>query len=350
MMLSVVVPILNEIDHLSQLFDMLSLQAGVSFELILVDGGSTDGSFERAKELAAGASFPCRVASTQKGRGRQLNKGTRLSSGESLLFLHADSQFVDSVSLARSLNCLQQAIKSAGHNRIAGHFSLRFKRETSKGHFGFYYLESKARLDRPGCIHGDQGYLMQRRFFDQIGPFDESLGFLEDNRLAESVRNAGSWVLLPVELLTSSRRFVQEGFRQRQMLNALIMNLEALGLNDWLRGLPDIYRLQGHTQELHLLPFFQDINERLSLLSRKEQRQFWLQTGHYSVANAWQLAFWVDVKGAFHKNLRPGEGRRTLLSTFDRILHPLIDHFLGYRFAGMLIRLWFRGQLKKLSV
>lgn len=350
MMLSVIVPILNETDQLPKLFGMLSHQAGISFELVLIDGGSTDGSLERAKDLAAGVSFPCRIAASAKGRGRQLNEGARLSSGETLLFLHADSQFIDGMALAKALDCFHKAIQSVGHFRIAGHFSLKFQNDTPKPHFGFYYLESKARLDRPGCIHGDQGYLFQRCFFDQVGPFDESLGFLEDNRLAQSVRDSGRWVLLPIELLTSSRRFVQEGFRQRQILNALIMNLGALGLNEWLRGLPDIYRQQNHAQELHLLPFFQDIDSRLSQLSRKERQHFWCQTGHYLVANAWQLAFWVGVKRSYHRGLCPGEGRRTVLRIFDRILYPLVDHSLGYWLAGLLTRHWFQGQLKKRSL
>lgn len=349
MMLSVIVPILNEINQLPLLFAALSGQKGISFEVILIDGESTDGSLEMAQKLAAGASFSCRVASSRRGRGRQLNEGVRLSAGESLLFLHSDSQFVDNMALAKAFRCFQQAIESAGHCRIAGHFCINFQRDTSKAHFGFYFLESKARLDRPGCIHGDQGYLLRRSFFDQIGPFDESLGFLEDNRLAQSVRDVGFWILLPVELQTSSRRFVQEGFRRRQVLNALIMNLEELGLNDWLRGLPGIYRQQNHTQKLHLEPFFQDLNVRLSKLPRKEQRRFWKNSGRYSVRNCWQLAFWIDVKRAFHRNLCAGEGRRTALRIFDRILYPLVDHSLGYWFTGLLIRLWFCGQLKRSS-
>jgi hypothetical protein len=127
------------------------------------------------------------------------------------------------------------------------------------------------------------------------------------------------------------------------------MNLEALGRNDWLRGLPDIYRQQDHAKNLHLLPFFQEIAGRLSQLSRKEQQQVWYQTGHYSVANAWQLAFFWDVKRAFRRGLCSGSGRRTMLRVFDHCLFPLIDHFLGYWFAGLLMRTWFRSQLKGVS-
>ncbi|MEZ4485521.1 MAG: hypothetical protein R2864_13350 [Syntrophotaleaceae bacterium] len=91
---------------------------------------------------------------------------------------------------------------------------------------------------------------MRRKFFDQVGPFAESLGFLEDNRLAQEIRQKGSWLLLPVELLTSSRRFRQEGFRQRQVLNALIMALDAVGRDDLLGLLPEIYRQQRRTRVL----------------------------------------------------------------------------------------------------
>ncbi len=345
MTLSVVIPILNEVDQLSQLFATLADQTGIAFEVILIDGGSTDGSLERAEELAGRASFPCRVGSGQRGRGRQLNEGVKLSVGESLLFLHADSQFVDGMALANALNYLNKAILSAGHSRIAGHFSLRFQRESSKPSLGFYFLECKARLDRPGCIHGDQGYLLRRSFFDQIGPFDVVLGFLEDNRLAQAVRQAGCWLLLPVILQTSSRRFAREGFRQRQVLNALIMNLEAIGRTDLLRLLPGIFRQKSRTQELQSLPFFQNLDGRLSRQSQTERQLFWYRTGRYLVANAWQLAFWWDVRRAFLRGLEPGAGRRSLLNVFDRCLFRLIDHSVGYWFAGLFIRGWFRRQL-----
>jgi len=207
---------------------------------------------------------------------------------------------------------------------------------------GLYFLECKASLDRPGCIHGDQGYLLRRSFFDQIGPFDETLGFLEDNRLAQAVRQKGCWLLLPVVLQTSSRRFAQEGFRQRQTLNALIMNLEAIGRVDLLKSLPGIYRQQNRTKELQLLPFFKELGNRLSQQSRAEQRQFWRRTGRHMIANAWHLAFWLDVRRSFRRGLDPGGGQIPLLNFFDHYLFRMIDHSVGYWFAGLLAWGWFR--------
>ncbi|MCD4688323.1 MAG: glycosyltransferase, partial [Desulfuromonadaceae bacterium] len=253
MILSIVIPILNEVDQLPELFGTLADQVGIAFEVILIDGGSVDGSLERAEALAGVASFPCRVESGPRGRGRQQNEGVKLSTGKSLLFLHADCRFGDDMALAKALRYLEESIEKVGHSRLAGHFAVRFRSESLTPSLGFYFLESKACLDRPGCIHGDQGYLLRRTFFDQIGPFDETLGFLEDIRLAQAVRQTGGWLLLPVIVQTSSRRFAQEGFRQRQALNALIMNLEAVGRIDLLRSLPGIYRQQKRAQELQLL-------------------------------------------------------------------------------------------------
>ncbi len=345
MILSVIIPILNEVDQLPELFDSLADQTGIAFEVILIDGGSADGSLELAEDLAGKASFPCRVGSSQRGRGWQLNEGVKLSTGKSLLFLHADSQFVDDMALLKALDCLDKDIDKFGHSRLAGHFSVRFQRDSFNPTLGFYFLECKARLDRPGCIHGDQGYLLRRSFFDKIGPFEVNLGFLEDNRLAQAIRQAGCWLLLPVILQTSNRRFSQEGFRQRQSLNALIMNLEAIGRNDLLKSFPGIYRQQSRTQELQLQPFFEELNSRLSQQARAERQRFWRRTGRYLITNAWQLAFWWDVRRDFLRGLAPGAGRRSLLNFFDRYLFRLIDHSVGHWLAGLLIRGWFQWKL-----
>ncbi len=341
MSLSVIVPILNEGDHLPRLFSTLGSQQGCEFELILIDGGSTDGSLEMAERLASDAPFACHIVNSERGRGRQLNKGRALSTGRTLLFLHADSQFLEEDSLTRALNCLDDSIADAGHERFAGHFALRFDGQGTDHSFGFYFLESKAQLDRPGCIHGDQGYLIRRNFFDQVGPFQESLGFLEDNRLAQAVRQQGRWLLLPPVVLTSSRRFHQEGFRQRQLLNALIMGLEAVGRDDLLTLFPDIYRQQSRTRQLDSRPFFQHLATCLAAQSRPERRRFWYRIGRYLVANAWQLAFCCDVRRAFRRGLEPGTGPAPVLKFYDRYVFWVLNHRLGHSAAALLARIWF---------
>ena len=86
MSLSVIVPILNEGDHLPRLFSTLGSQQGCEFELILIDGGSTDGSLEMAERLASDAPFACHIVNSERGRGRQLIRGAPLAPAEPCCF------------------------------------------------------------------------------------------------------------------------------------------------------------------------------------------------------------------------------------------------------------------------
>jgi glycosyltransferase involved in cell wall biosynthesis len=117
--LSVIVPILNEAETLPALFAMLSRQEQVAFELILADGGSTDGTAALAEERAAASPFAIRIVRSEKGRGRQLNAGTRAAVAGTFLFLHADSAFPDALALRRGLDTLAAALARRGDGRAA---------------------------------------------------------------------------------------------------------------------------------------------------------------------------------------------------------------------------------------
>ncbi len=87
MKISVVIPTLNEADHILCALDSISCSLDGIFEVIVVDGGSTDGTEEACRAR------PCRfLQSDRPGRGHQMNLGAAEASGEVLLFLHADSR------------------------------------------------------------------------------------------------------------------------------------------------------------------------------------------------------------------------------------------------------------------
>lgn len=86
-----------------------------------------------------------------------------------------------------------------------------------------------------------------------------SLPLLEDTRVAEKIRQAGAWILLPAEIRTSARRFEIEGLYERQLLSALLMNVAAIGWEAFFGAAPGIYRRQDRTQRLQLLPFLAKI-------------------------------------------------------------------------------------------
>jgi rSAM/selenodomain-associated transferase 2 len=346
--LSIIVPLLNEAETLPALFAMLSRQERVAFELILADGGSTDGTEKRAQELADELSFPCRIVRSGKGRGRQLNAGARQARSETLLFLHADSTFPGPLALRRGLDALAKALVRRGDGRAAGRFALRFDVPPERYGFGYYYYECKARLGRPEGIHGDQGFLLPRTFFDSLGGFDETLELLEDNRFAEAVRREGEWLLLPAEVVTSARRFETEGLYERQLLNALVMNFAAIGWDDFFRAASGIYRQQNITGRLRLLPFFRTIRDLLRQLPVCRRFELWYRTGCYVRPNAWQLAFTLDARRNFRRGLPAGKGRTPLLDCFDRWYGPLTDHLSGRLAAAGLVWLWFHLTMLRL--
>ena len=221
---------------------------------------------------------------------------------------------------------MQPQSPESGHERIAGHFALRFDREDNVPSWGYYHFECKARLDRRECTHGDQGFLLRRGFFEAVGPFDASLPMLAETRLAEAVRASGTWLLLPAEIHTSARRFEAEGLRERQTLNAIITNFAAAGWETFFRELPRLYGSQDAAGRLDLRPFLRQTARLMAALPRRDRLRLWYATGRYVRDNAWQLALARDTRRNFRRGIPVGEGELPALARYDRCLDRLTDH------------------------
>ncbi|MDK2847023.1 MAG: hypothetical protein PWP34_376 [Desulfuromonadales bacterium] len=343
--LSVIVPFLNEGEMLPSLIRTLQRQQGVKFELILCDGGSEDDSHDVLSPLLAKFPYEYRLYHSPPGRARQLNFGAASSRGNYLLFLHADSTFEDSRALARAYSALHAAHCRAGHCEIAGHFPLFFRSRSDQSSWAFFHHAWKTRLHRPYCVHGDQGFMLARSFFEKVGPFDESLPFLEDVRLAKSIENRGRWLLFPTVLETSARRFEEEGFGRRQALNAMILACEEAGYGYWLADLPGIYRQQAACKGLRLYPFFKQVSRHVSSLSLSQKRRLWRTVGAFVCGNVWQLAFMVDTLRHYRSGKTPGLGPLNVLRFFDRRIAWMIDHPVGYWIAAFGAWVWYRWNL-----
>lgn len=340
--LSIIIPLLNESDALPGFWEGLARQQRVEFEALFVDGGSEDGSWELLQQLALLHPDRLSIWRGERGRGRQLNLGAAQARAPWLLFLHIDCRLTQADQLALALEQVQAAAETSGHDRYAGHFRLRFAQPQARSPLGYYYYEAKARLNRPGCTHGDQGMLLSRTFFQQVGPFETSLPVLEDTRLAERVRQQGEWLLLAGEVLTSPRRFEVEGLWQRQLLNALIMNFSALQWSAFFEGLPGLYRSQDHSTTLRLTPFFMQLRALLAQLTPAEHRRLWYGTGDYVRSQGWQPAFALDVRRHFRQGLPVGSGATPWLQIWDRWLDPLTDNLFGRCLAMGLVWVWFQ--------
>ena len=160
-----------------------------------------------------------------------------------ICFLHADSCSPATPATNRA-GGTKSTCGRLESQRVAGHFRLKFRRDLKGNDLAYSYYESKSALNRAECTNGDQGLLIPAEFFQELGGFDESLWFLEDQRLAEKIRRLGTWITLSGELETSARRFEQEGLGRRMILSALIMNFTVLGLRVFERA-DTVYRNQG---------------------------------------------------------------------------------------------------------
>lgn len=347
--LSIIVPTLNEAKTLPLLVADLAGQKGIDIEVIVSDGGSTDSTAEVAETILAGEDLPGTCLVGPAGRGRQLNAGAAAARADWLLFLHADSRLPDHNQLQQALHVIQGQQERTGTDTTAGRFALRFERAPGDESFALFYYESKARLGRAGCIHGDQGMLFRKTFFAKVGPFREDLPVMEDTALAEQVRKHGKWLLLPGEIITSARRFATEGWGARQTLNALMMNFLAIGWLDFFVKAPEVYRQQDKTKPLQLGPFYRQIMELLASMSWQKRWSLWFATGTYVRGQAWQIGLALDCRKAYQRNLTYPQDPGAWLRRFDRWFEPLTNHRVGCFITALLVRLWFAAQLRRRS-
>lgn len=329
--LSVIIPALDEQATLPGLLADLRRQEGIRLEVLVADGGSTDGT------RAVCESFGARWLAVPRGRGAQMNAAEAEAAGEFVFFLHADSRLDDPRLLATALAALRRAEAGSPHP-LAGHFPLRFDRTTPGNGLFFRYIEAKTETNRPQTINGDQGMLLSRAFFRQLGGFDQSLPILEDQRLAARVRATGGWIILPGRIRTSARRFESEGVHRRYLLMGMMMGMYALKEWSFFERAPEVYRLQADTGRLLLGPVFGLLWEMIRRdwgLIGTLGRMFRL--GGYLRENAWQPCLFVDLLLA----RRTGEGRRSFSTFHDRWLARWLDFRLIDGLLGLLGFVWY---------
>lgn len=335
--LSIVIPTLNEQGNIKEILSCLALQKEVVMEIIISDGGSIDSTCDIAEESGLRIS----VIKGEPGRALQLNVGAAAAKGEFILFLHADSRFDDDLVLRRSLDALCKAASESRGRLHAGHFAIKFGRNSDSCAFAFRYLEHKARVGRKGCSHGDQGMLIPAELFKEYGEFDRRSQILAETRFADRLIENGQWLLLPYEITTSTRRFEKEGMKERQTLNAVIMALGAAGQDDII-DLPGLYMPQNRSTKLQLQPLFRKIEQKISFLEEKSRANFWEKIGGYICENAWQIPFGVDVMLASRAANPANKGGYRLLEMHDRYLKRLIDNRISARLAAYAGNLWLK--------
>ena len=194
--ISAIVPTLNEAEGIPRA--LASLRAAGIDEIIVVDGGSDDGTRESARPHAD------RVVESGGGLFSQLNRGVEYAGGDVLLFHYADVLFPE-IGREAIEAALRDPLVCGGAFRLAFASVERRYRVTARG----AHLRNRCGIGP----FGDQSIFVRASAFAQVGGFQEALAFA-DHTLVRRLHRAGRFQLLETEVRASVRRWEQLGYIQ----------------------------------------------------------------------------------------------------------------------------------------
>jgi rSAM/selenodomain-associated transferase 2 len=192
MTLSIIMPVLNEAAGIEAALRALAPDRARGIEVIVVDGGSHDGTAELDRPLAD------RVLSAPRGRAAQMNAGAAAAGGDALLFLHADTRLPDDA---------DRLVLDGLLRRAWGRFDVRFD---AGGWLRLVAPMMNVRSRLTGIATGDQAMFMTRAAFDQAGGFPD-IALMEDIALSARLKRLGRPLCLSARVTTSGRRWRAHG-------------------------------------------------------------------------------------------------------------------------------------------
>lgn len=211
-LVSVIIPTYNEVNSICILLEHLMNFSNI--EVIVSDGGSSDGTVNLCNN------YPIILVNSSLGRGNQLNAGIKRAKGDILLFLHADSDFADTI-----LDDIRGAIKSGSK---WGCCSLAFNDKSLS--YKILAFSSNIRAKIFSSCYGDQGIFCEANFIKSIGGFPE-VPFLEDISFSNKIKQQYKAKVVKSKIVTSPRRFKRDGLYKTLLKMQIIKLLFQWGIS-----------------------------------------------------------------------------------------------------------------------
>ncbi|HUW25100.1 MAG TPA: TIGR04283 family arsenosugar biosynthesis glycosyltransferase [Gallionella sp.] len=199
MQLSIIIPVVNEATVLPGLLEHLAPLHACGVEIIVVDGGSEDGSQQIASYTGV------QVIGAERGRARQMNAGASAAHGDVLLFLHADTLLPLCAGQA-----IEAAIRRSGHapEHAWGHFDVCIDGRSFMLWVVARLMNWRSRLS--GIATGDQAMFVSRFAFEAVGGFPDQ-PLMEDVELSKRLLARSGPICLTDRVVTSGRRWEAYG-------------------------------------------------------------------------------------------------------------------------------------------
>jgi len=192
---SIIVPILNEMGQLPDLFAHLLPYQRSGCEVIFADGGSDDGSVK----LVEVAGFS--VVRAPRGRAQQMNAGAAQAHGDVLIFLHADTRLPSA-----ALSYISRALTV--DNRCWGRFDVRITGKAFMLRVIGNMINWRSRWT--GIATGDQAIFVNRAIFEQLHGYPAQ-PLMEDVELSKRLKKFSHPACIAHNVSTSGRRWETYG-------------------------------------------------------------------------------------------------------------------------------------------
>lgn len=210
---SIIIPVLNEAPALRHLLPHLLRSMDSRSELLVVDGGSTDGSPQLIEQLGVPV-----LRSRCRSRAVQMNTGAQAARGSILYFLHADAwppasflqHIRQAVAEGHPMGCFQMVLSPVKNRltRINTYFAAR-KTAVSGG--------------------GDQSLYVETKQFWAAGGFNEAWPIMEDFELVKRLEPELGYYLIARKIIVSARKYRYNSYLRVNGANLLAFSLFKLG-------------------------------------------------------------------------------------------------------------------------